>query len=78
MKVPIIGSNVTANDIVSGGSHLKQAFSPVCPTIPARKARMTNHPNKSDLTQPVGEVFSPKTIDIGINKTAPINVTGNA
>ena len=77
INVPIIGSNVTANDIVSGGSQRRQAFRPVCPTIPARNANVTNHASKSEVSQPIGDVFSPKSIDIGIKNMAYIILEHN-
>ena len=59
MNAPIIGSSVTANDIVSGGSQRRHAFSPVCPTMPAKNASKMNHESKSDSIQPSAAVSSP-------------------
>ena len=72
MKAPIIGSSVTANDIVSGGSQRRHAFSPVCPTIPAKKANNMNHESKSDSIHPNAAVFSPMRIEKGISSDTKV------
>ena len=77
MKAPIIGSRVTANDTVSGLSQRRHAFSPVCPTIPAKKASKMNQPSKSDSIHPIADVLHPSKLRKE-SEDSPSSVTGTA